>query len=80
MKRKLFLLTAILLSLSLFLTACKQGEIDEAKAKEYLQELTDGIAEWHGDVGKATAAKKLSEQVKTRGDAFGTNPEDVKNA
>lgn len=34
MKRKLFLLTAILLSLSLFLTACKQGEIDEAKAKE----------------------------------------------
>lgn len=60
-----------------FLTDCPT---DEAKAKEYLQELTDGIAEWHGDVGKATAAKKLSEQVKTRGDAFGTNPEDVKNA
>ena len=60
-----------------FLTDCPT---DEAKAKEYLQELTDGIAEWHGDVGKATAAKKLSEQVKTRGDAFGTNPEDVKKA
>lgn len=60
-----------------FLTDCPT---DEAKAKEYLQELTDGISEWHGDVGKATAAKKLSEQVKTRGDAFGTNPEDVKNA
>lgn len=60
-----------------FLTDCPT---DEAKAKEYLQELTDGIAEWHGDVGKATAAKKLSEQVKERGDAFGTNPEDVKNA
>lgn len=60
-----------------FLTDCPT---DEVKAKEYLQELTDGIAEWHGDVGKATAAKKLSEQVKTRGDAFGTNPEDVKNA
>ena len=60
-----------------FLTDCPT---DEAKAKEYLQELTEGIAEWHGDVGKATAAKKLSEQVKTRGDAFGTNPEDVKNA
>ena len=60
-----------------FLKDCPE---DEAKAKEYLQELTDGIAEWHGDVGKATAAKKLSEQVKTRGDAFGTNPEDVKNA
>ncbi len=60
-----------------FLTDCPT---DEAKAKEYLQELTDGIAEWHGDVGKATAAKKLSEQVKTRGDAFGTNPADVKNA
>ena len=60
-----------------FLTDCPT---DEAKAKEYLQELTEGIAEWHGDVGKATAAKKLSEQVKTRGDAFGTNPEDVKKA
>lgn len=60
-----------------FLEDCPE---DEAKAKEYLQELTDGIAEWHGDVGKATAAKKLSEQVKERGDAFGTNPEDVKNA
>ena len=60
-----------------FLKDCPE---DEAKAKEYLQELTDGIAEWHGDVGKATAAKKLSEQVKTRGDAFGTNPEDVKKA
>ena len=60
-----------------FLKDCPE---DEAKAKEYLQELTEGIAEWHGDVGKATAAKKLSEQVKTRGDAFGTNPEDVKNA
>lgn len=60
-----------------FLKDCPE---DEAKAKEYLQELTDGIAEWHGDVGKATAAKKLSEQVKERGDAFGTNPEDVKNA
>lgn len=60
-----------------FLKDCPE---DEAKAKEYLQELTDGIAEWHGDVGKATAAKKLSEQVKERGDAFGTNTEDVKNA
>ena len=60
-----------------FLKDCPE---DEAKAKEHLQELTDGIAEWHGDVGKATAAKKLSEQVKERGDAFGTNPEDVKNA
>lgn len=60
-----------------FLKDCPE---DEAKAKEYLQELTEGIAEWHGDVGKATAAKKLSEQVKTRGDAFGTNPEDVKKA
>ena len=34
MKRKLFLLTAIILSFSLLFTACKQGEIDEAKAKE----------------------------------------------
>lgn len=60
-----------------FLPDCPE---DEAKAKEYLQGLTDGIAEWHGDVAKDTAAKKLSEQVKQRGDAFGTNPADVQNA
>ena len=65
------------LRVSGFLPDCPE---DEAKAKEYLQELTDGIAEWHGDVGKATAAKKLSEQAKERGDAFGTNPDDVRNA
>jgi len=34
MKRKLFLLTAIILSLSLFLSACGQKDIGEAKAKE----------------------------------------------
>lgn len=34
MKRKLFLLTAIILSLSLFLTACGEKDIGEAKAKE----------------------------------------------
>ena len=34
MKRKLFLLTTIILSFSLLFTACKQGEIGEAKAKE----------------------------------------------
>lgn len=34
MKRKLFLLTAIILSLSLLLTACGQADIGEAKAKE----------------------------------------------
>ena len=65
------------LRVSGFLPECPE---DEAKAKEYLQQLTDGIAEWHGDVAKDTAAKKLSEQVKGRGDAFGVNPADVKNA
>lgn len=65
------------LRVSGFLPECPE---DEAKAKEYLQQLTDGIAEWHGDVAKDTAAKKLSEQVKERGDAFGVNPADVKNA
>ena len=34
MKRKLFLLTAIILSLSLLLSACGQKDIGEAKAKE----------------------------------------------
>ncbi len=34
MKRKLILLTAIILAFSLFFTACKQGDISEAKAKE----------------------------------------------
>jgi hypothetical protein len=33
MKRKLFLLTAIVLVFSLFLTAGKQADIGEAKAK-----------------------------------------------
>lgn len=65
------------LRVSGFLPECPE---DEAKAKEYLQQLTDGIAEWHGDVAKDTAAKKLSEQVKERGDAFGVNPADVKSA
>ena len=65
------------LRVSGFLPDCPE---DEEKAKAYLQELTDGIAEWHGNVGSATAAKKLSEQVKERGDAFGKNPDDVRNA
>lgn len=34
MKRKIFLLTAIILTLSLILTACTQGSVSEAKAKE----------------------------------------------
>ena len=34
MKRKLFLLTAIILSLSLAMTACTQGSVSEAKAKQ----------------------------------------------
>ena len=45
MKRKLFLLTAIILSLSLFLSGCKQGDIGEAKAKEiglaYINKMFD---------------------------------------
>ncbi len=65
------------LRVSGFLPDCPE---DEEKAKAYLQELTDGIAEWHGNVGSATAAKKLSEQVKERGDAFGKNADDVRNA
>jgi len=34
MKRKIFLLTAIILTVSLALTACTQGSVSEAKAKE----------------------------------------------
>lgn len=60
-----------------FLTDCPEGE-DEAKA--YLEELTQGIGEWHGDVKPETAADPLSEQVKERGDAFGTDPEAVRAA
>jgi hypothetical protein len=44
-KRKLFLLTAIILSLSLFLSACGQKDIGEAKAKEiglaYINKIFD---------------------------------------
>ena len=45
MKRKLVLLTAIILSFSLLLTSCKQGDIGEAKAKEiglaYINKMFD---------------------------------------
>ena len=58
-----------------FLPDCPE---DEEGAKEYLEQLTQGIGEWHGDVGAATAAAPLSEQVKERGDAFGVNPDDVR--
>ena len=60
-----------------FLPDCPK---DEAEAKKYLEDLTKGIGEWHGDAASSTAAKKLSEQVKTRGDAFGVNPEDIRSA
>jgi NitT/TauT family transport system substrate-binding protein len=64
------------LRVSGFLTDCPE---DETEAKAYLEELTKGIGEWHGDVGAATAAKSLKEQVAERGDAFGVNAEDVRN-
>lgn len=60
-----------------FLTDCPE---DEAEAKAYLEELTQGIGEWHGDVKPETAARPLSEQAAERGDAFGTNPDDLRNA
>ena len=60
-----------------FLPDCPE---DEEGAKAYLTELTQGIGEWHGDVGADTAAKSLSEQVKERGDAYGVNPDDLRNA
>ncbi len=60
-----------------FLSDCPE---DEDEAAEYLQELTDGIGEWHGDVGADTAAELLSVQVEERGEAFGVNAEDVRNA
>jgi len=45
MKRKLFLVTTIILSLSLFLSACGQKDIGEAKAKEiglaYINKMFD---------------------------------------
>lgn len=59
-----------------FLPDCPE---DEDKAKEYLDELTKGIGEWHGDVGEATAAKPLKEQHAERGPAFGVDPDDIRN-
>ncbi len=60
-----------------FLEDCPE---DEEEAKAYLQELTEGIGEWHGNAASDTAAKKLSEQVEERGDAFGVNADDVVSA
>ena len=60
-----------------FLPDCPE---DEEGMNAYLDELTKGIGEWHGDVASETAAKPLSEQVKERCDAFGVNAEDIRNA
>lgn len=60
-----------------FLPDCPE---DEVEAKAYLEELTQGIGEWHGDVKPETAAAPLHEQVQERGDAYGTNPEDLRMA
>ena len=59
-----------------FLPDCPE---DETEAKAYIEDLTKGIGEWHGDAASETAAKPLSEQVKERGDAFGSNADDLRN-
>lgn len=58
-----------------FLPECPE---DEEGAKAYLEELTQGIGEWHGDAAPENAAKTLHEQVQERGDAWGVNAEDVR--
>lgn len=52
---------------------------DESEVSAYLDELTESISEWHGDIGADTAAKPLSEQAAERGDAFGKNADDIRN-
>lgn len=51
---------------------------EESEVDAYLDELTEAISEWHGDVAAETAAKSLKEQVAERGDAFGVNAEDIR--
>ncbi len=58
-----------------FLPDCPE---DEDEAAEYLQQLTEGIGEWHGDAASDTAAAPLSEQVVERGDAFGVDADAVR--
>ena len=51
---------------------------DEAEVEEWMDEITHGFGEWHG--GVATAAQSLHEQAEARGDAFGVNADDIRNA
>ena len=71
MKRKIFLLTAIILSLSLLLTACGQKDIGEAKAKEiglaYINQY------FNANETEATVYRELLECYPEDTAAFSTN-------
>lgn len=71
MKRKLFLLTAIILSLSLFLTACGEKDIGEAKAKEiglaYINQY------FNANETEAKVYRELYECYPEQAGAFSTN-------
>ena len=66
MKRKLFLLTAIILSFSLLFTACKKGDIGEAKAKEIVLQTFNRIF----DLNETEASVDL-EKMDSHRDATG---------
>ena len=51
--------------------------MSEDEAEAFLDQLTEQFGEWHGDV--AAAARPLAELAAERGDAFGTDANDLKN-
>ncbi len=71
MKRKLFLLTAIILSLSLFLTACGEKDIGEAKAKEIGLKYINQY--FNANETEAKVYRELYECYPEQAGAFSTN-------
>ena len=77
MKRKLFLLTAIILSLSLFLSACGQKDIGEAKAKEVGLAFINHVFDVNET--KATVTNAVPSRDSARGETDQTAGEQIVN-
>ena len=71
MKRKQFFLTAIILSLSLFLTACGEKDIGEAKAKEIGLKYINQF--FNANETEAKVYRELYECYPEQAGAFSTN-------
>ncbi len=71
MKRKIFLLTVIILTLSLSMVACKQGDIGEAKAKELALDNINKM--FHTNQTEATVSREQMGCLPDQVGAMATN-------